>query len=457
MKKSIFSLILLVSMLFSITAIFGNGDVELVSKYEEEKITITRAAAETSGLLRDMLEEQDEEEEDEVPRIPVPNVEAKELARITDLMLKEAFLIKQEKDVLYIREMLEKMIKKMELEKDESQDDMLKELYLAARYLACDNILHAVGNILLVLYPDRLFKRNIDNIFELPVGHDVFKIHIKSTIDEESLNPQGKNFNAWFDRAKTNPKLLEEIIKKVWVVACKELEGVVRPGDKTFMKSFKKIEESVYKMALRYCYFEKFKRRIDSISKKLFVKRNEILVAPEGGLLLKLSFLSNSSYTFVNFKEETNDIINNLLYVLLGRLLSESKKIQGININITNCNLTLFPDALINCPGYCKNIKLLNLSGNKLTELPELMSRMRRLEQLGVNNNPLKTLPRCLLSLSRSQYNRSKKRKLRYVSFGGLHLDSMGVYIIHELKSRLGRAATTEKFGRFEPYKYYLK
>jgi len=57
------------------------SEVELVSK-DSEKIKTKRRFVLMAGLIKDMLEEQDEEEEEDIPTIPIPNVEAKVIHKI---------------------------------------------------------------------------------------------------------------------------------------------------------------------------------------------------------------------------------------------------------------------------------------------------------------------------------------------------------------------------------------
>ena len=56
-------------------------EVELISK-DSMKIITKRKFVLMSGLIKDMLEEQDEEEEDDVPTIPIPNVESSPLKKV---------------------------------------------------------------------------------------------------------------------------------------------------------------------------------------------------------------------------------------------------------------------------------------------------------------------------------------------------------------------------------------
>jgi S-phase kinase-associated protein 1 len=55
--------------------------VELVSK-DKQNFKVERDVIQMSGLVKDMLEEGDEE--DEVPSIPVPNVDSKPLQKVID-------------------------------------------------------------------------------------------------------------------------------------------------------------------------------------------------------------------------------------------------------------------------------------------------------------------------------------------------------------------------------------
>jgi len=59
-------------------------EIELVSK-DSQKFRVKRKKALMSGLIKDMLEEQDEEDE-EIPSLPVPNVESDPLKKVIEYM-----------------------------------------------------------------------------------------------------------------------------------------------------------------------------------------------------------------------------------------------------------------------------------------------------------------------------------------------------------------------------------
>jgi len=65
----------------------GEQEITLTSK-DGRKFTIKRKFAEESGLLKDMLEEIDEEEDGDVPSIPVPNIHSRVLGTIIELLKK---------------------------------------------------------------------------------------------------------------------------------------------------------------------------------------------------------------------------------------------------------------------------------------------------------------------------------------------------------------------------------
>jgi hypothetical protein len=90
MLKNKFSFLILLSLLVSPFIHSTNPkkedkDVELVSK-DKQKFKIKWKIAELSGLLKDMLEETEDDEE--MPSIPVPNIEGKNLKDIIELLEK---------------------------------------------------------------------------------------------------------------------------------------------------------------------------------------------------------------------------------------------------------------------------------------------------------------------------------------------------------------------------------
>ncbi|MFC1841499.1 hypothetical protein ACFLYA_00320 [Candidatus Dependentiae bacterium] len=149
--------------------------VELVSKDTNVKRRIERKYAIQSGLIKDMLEEQDEEDED-IPSIPVPNVEGKDLPDIIELMQKgwEDRNKKGDKKKL-LAEFIE--------EKNWNLDKLIS-LLLAANYLDAQLILKALAYAIAnkKINKEILVKLPYEILFEIQaqymLRHERFSIHI---------------------------------------------------------------------------------------------------------------------------------------------------------------------------------------------------------------------------------------------------------------------------------------
>ena len=143
MKKYFFSLIILLAMICTSSYSMQNQyqDIDLVSK-DGQIVGIVRHTAEISQLLKDMLEEKEEDAE-ETPRIPVPAVNFKELDLIVRFMGLERYYKRNEhKNDLQIRESFARLLKSMAKWRLTFED--IKLLLEAAAYLGCENILQSL-------------------------------------------------------------------------------------------------------------------------------------------------------------------------------------------------------------------------------------------------------------------------------------------------------------------------
>ncbi|MFC1841500.1 hypothetical protein ACFLYA_00325 [Candidatus Dependentiae bacterium] len=165
--------------------------VKLVGK-DKQKYTIKRKHVLQSGLIKDMLEEQDELEE-EVPEIPITKVEREDLLDIIALM-QESYEYKDDKDAKEklaeftkkepkILEIYDKKGKKENIKRPKWNLDKLIDLLLIANYLNAPLILKALAyeiaknkinkEILKKLIPEMLFEIQTQYIIrhkELPIG-----------------------------------------------------------------------------------------------------------------------------------------------------------------------------------------------------------------------------------------------------------------------------------------------
>jgi Leucine-rich repeat (LRR) protein len=87
------------------------------------------------------------------------------------------------------------------------------------------------------------------------------------------------------------------------------------------------------------------------------------------------------------------DSQKNLIEVERG-YYEENEKVIGLTLKY--CNLTHFPDLLIDL----SHLQYLDISNNNLNELPETLGNLTTLEELRVTQNRLKTLPNNIENLT---------------------------------------------------------
>jgi len=114
-------------------------DVELVSK-NSEKLMVKRRAILMSGLIKDMLEEQDEEEDEDVPTIPTPNVESKPLKKVIEYVMYHHVNPADEIEKP-LKGKIEDVISDWDQKFIEIDQSLLIELIMAANYLNIKDLL----------------------------------------------------------------------------------------------------------------------------------------------------------------------------------------------------------------------------------------------------------------------------------------------------------------------------
>ncbi len=116
----------------------NGNEVELVSK-DSVKFRVKRDAILMSGLIKDMLEEQDEMDED-IPSIPVPNVESKPLRKVLDYC-EHHWNNKADEIEKPLKGKLEDVICDWDKQFLQIDQTMLIELIMAANYLNIKDLL----------------------------------------------------------------------------------------------------------------------------------------------------------------------------------------------------------------------------------------------------------------------------------------------------------------------------
>lgn len=66
-------------------------------------------------------------------------------------------------------------------------------------------------------------------------------------------------------------------------------------------------------------------------------------------------------------------------------MIEEARRSGATSLDLSGMKLTELPESV----GQLTQLQSLNLSGNQLTALPEALSRLTRLQTLDVNNNQL--------------------------------------------------------------------
>lgn len=110
--------------------------VELVSK-DEQTFKVPRDVVMQSGLVKDMLEEN---EGDDVPSIPLPNVESKALAKVIEY-IKHHHNNKADEIEKPLKGKIEDVISKWDKSFLEIDQSLLIELIMAANYLNIKDLL----------------------------------------------------------------------------------------------------------------------------------------------------------------------------------------------------------------------------------------------------------------------------------------------------------------------------
>jgi len=401
MPKKLFISLLLFSILFSSIVFASKASdepkVELVSK-DKQKFRVKRKVILQSGLIKDMLEEQEEEY---MPSIPVPNVESGPLKKLIKLLDESDKIVADKKK----RDKEGAIVDIIQRKKYTPQDYF--ELINAFHYLNVDEHIYTP----LLLSYTRWFHETIEKKrdearknFEIEEMQRFAKFitDIRYEIVMRYYKREGKIFELGYGvlANKLSQFIKHNIPKKPFLfnVIKQKCEDISKMTKKAMVDRFKTIPEGFEKDIIRFEYYYQFTNflgrhiKIDDVDVTLigmkdFVKLkksffiSEPLEGPQIGDRLTLSvvnlsqmakFLKNLSDKKINL----DNFINSALYFMLCKM--EELNTLEFALSITNCGITKIPEALI----YLSDMKkiedasdrrlefALNLSKNKIANIP---------------------------------------------------------------------------------------
>jgi len=367
MPKKLFISLLLFSILFSSIVFASKASdepkVELVSK-DKQKFRVKRKVILQSGLIKDMLEEQEEEY---MPSIPVPNVESGPLKKLIKLLDESDKIVADKKK----RDKEGAIVDIIQRKKYTPQDYF--ELINAFHYLNVDEHIYTP----LLLSYTRWFHETIEKKrdearknFEIEEMQRFAKFitDIRYEIVMRYYKREGKIFELGYGvlANKLSQFIKHNIPKKPF------LFNVIKQKCEDISKMTKKAMVDVDVTLIGMKDFVKLK-------KSFFI--SEPLEGPQIGDRLTLSvvnlsqmakFLKNLSDKKINL----DNFINSALYFMLCKM--EELNTLEFALSITNCGITKIPEALI----YLSDMKkiedasdrrlefALNLSKNKIANIP---------------------------------------------------------------------------------------
>ena len=380
-----------------------------------------------SGLIKDMLEEQEEEE---LSSIPVPNVESKTLKNLIRL-LEQSFIILSDPMVRDKKTAIENLISKGTFilppgrevlslfAKDKDGDlryltrkyteEEYVELIKAMHYLYVHDIIYAS---LICSYAKMM--QQIGKTFG-PVAAKRFNElpdDIQWDIVSKYFKEKHQIFELGYDTfVKYFHRFLSKDVRFYWepfnLIKAKCMKISKIKPERKMIEQFRELREGFIKNIYRFEYYYKFGglfgKKIDDIDVTLVgmkglkgcLKKSHSL--PEQadlrthGTNLELSIVNLvKQKKFLNVlggKEiDLNDFVNAALFFIFCKI--EQIGGEKLKVSITNCGLTEVPNALIcllHIPwAHRDKIFTLNLSDNPITEIPQwFVDSFGRMSALG--------------------------------------------------------------------------
>lgn len=355
-------------------------EIELITK-ESEKFQVRRVIAEEYlKLIKDMLDEQDEDEEEET-LIPIPNVTSQDFRLIQELMQK-AWDERNRLDEIPLKGELAKIIRKKKwLHRKRA------ELFRSLDYLNAPLLLNALVFYLIDTDPRQYLQR--ENPLDLNEIQNMFyKKYIKDNFNDFIIYKASRlGFYKWFNKVKVISGFPERIAKVIWKLAEQKVEEEDINGLRQFFNTIP--EENLLKMALRIAYNNKTGELLDIIDvKKLNFQESLITKKFQDPITFEEEETNEYDILICDLKLDfgktglDNDRVINMFLYLIAPFFKEDKK---IHIYLTGDNLKVIPDAIYLCNPYIKELIVLSLTGNKLTKIPYFLTKMKSLKSFGFN------------------------------------------------------------------------